>query len=934
MMTDLHLTDNPADEYRWDCFDAVVQERPELLFILGDLGDKKDRHSSKLVNRLVPQLKLLVKRGCEIYILMGNHDAATPGSVPFWSFLNEIPMVHFITSPTACGEIVLLPWTADPAEDWNLIDFNLYKCAMMHETVSGVDIGGGRTLTKTDPFRFPPHLIVYSGDIHIPQDVGQVRYVGTPHPVKYGDSHHNRLLKLRDDYSSTEIRLSPPQKRVIVLSDTMELNHLNVMRGDQVKIRFTIPASRIEQWPVEQEAIRQWAQHRGIEIGKIEVTVETGPKSESDPATGWLFADPVETLIAYCNEEGIDENHLVAGYELLDTRLATHGSETNTHVATNVGMRSLTLEYIGIEDFLSFRGMNEIILTTEPGLKYVSGTNKVEPQLGSNGAGKTSMWSALKWCWFGVSLSNKRAGQVASWGTKRPRVISGFTIDGEFHTIERLGSPNKLFLDGIECEQATVERLIGLSDSRFIHSVMFGQAAKMFYGLDIPQRGKLFDDICNLQLWMDLSDDAGNASKTISGSLARIENEITYNNGFIQGNNNRFEDARRAFDLWEQQKQSALQKGADELTQLEAIERTDWEAIQSLDEEFATIPDMNVIRIDIDKQQKLLKEVNQHVWQLHKEMEDAEKAIHFMEETRVCPTCHQIIDDRHYQQELLRLGAIKYRLSSEIPLWEKSASGQSRKAAEASEAYQSYSRWEADLESQKRLADRTFQESKARCDQHAQSMETYASAENPHQATIDVTVAKQNDITQKLSDLNQKHQELQGELILLDYWKQGFRKVRLFIIKHNLIRLELETANAASALGLGNWKIKYSTEIETKSGTLTPGIHITSIEPGGHVNTDESGGEEQRIKLAVAIGLSTFIQNMSGINIMFSMWDEPSAWLSKEGVIQLLDCLKDYAMDHGKSLWLLDHNVEDYGEFDEIWNVERTMHGSTVKQIQ
>ena len=57
LVSDLHLTDNPRDEYRWGIFgqiDSVIQTyQPSCLVILGDLTDKKDNHSSELVNRLL-----------------------------------------------------------------------------------------------------------------------------------------------------------------------------------------------------------------------------------------------------------------------------------------------------------------------------------------------------------------------------------------------------------------------------------------------------------------------------------------------------------------------------------------------------------------------------------------------------------------------------------------------------------------------------------------------------------------------------------------------------------------------------------------------------------------------------------------------------------------------------------------------------------------
>ena len=53
---DLHLTDQPKDAYRFGIFKWIKKQiekhQPEYTVILGDLTDKKDKHSAGLVNRI------------------------------------------------------------------------------------------------------------------------------------------------------------------------------------------------------------------------------------------------------------------------------------------------------------------------------------------------------------------------------------------------------------------------------------------------------------------------------------------------------------------------------------------------------------------------------------------------------------------------------------------------------------------------------------------------------------------------------------------------------------------------------------------------------------------------------------------------------------------------------------------------------------------
>src|SRR5215472_9014081 len=91
--SDLHLTDNPMDEYRWEFFDflldQIVKYKIDHLIVAGDAWDRKDRHSGKLLNRAVSAFhKIKLNTNVEILIVRGNHDSALEGT-HYWEFLNR-----------------------------------------------------------------------------------------------------------------------------------------------------------------------------------------------------------------------------------------------------------------------------------------------------------------------------------------------------------------------------------------------------------------------------------------------------------------------------------------------------------------------------------------------------------------------------------------------------------------------------------------------------------------------------------------------------------------------------------------------------------------------------------------------------------------------------------------------------------------------------
>jgi calcineurin-like phosphoesterase family protein len=318
LTTDLHLTDLPADEYRWQIFPAlhaaIKKYNDKDIAILGDVTDRKDKHSSALVNRLVDELRKLAEGGARIGILMGNHDRPLHGP-PYWSFINFLPYIRFYTKPRVVGHKLMFPWSANPSKDLTEDLLKRTLIMFMHQTINGAQTVGGRKL-EVPPIKLPKDIPIYSGDIHVPQKIGNVVYVGAPHPIDFGDDYPCRMLVLDGDYNiQNEIKLDPPRKIIANVRSEAELQTLKTRQGDQVRIRFSMPAGRAESWPAEEEAIRTWATERGILLASTEAILETGAKREAEPD---YLADPADVLRAYAEAEGLDEDVLEVGKGLME----------------------------------------------------------------------------------------------------------------------------------------------------------------------------------------------------------------------------------------------------------------------------------------------------------------------------------------------------------------------------------------------------------------------------------------------------------------------------------------------------------------------------------------------------------------------------------------------------------------------------------------
>lgn len=322
LFTDTHVDDNPDNEYRWGVFDRVheiltaLEDEISMVFLLGDAWDRKDRFSGIFVNRLIEQMRAIGRRK-PFWIDKGNHDDPLHGPA-FFQFINGmVEGVRYITEPTPCGNIIVLPFTPDPMRDWAGINFKEYRAAFLHCTVTGAISESGHELTGRDINALPRDLRLYSGDVHNPQTIRNLTYVGCPHPIHFGDKFQPRMLLLDADTLEIdrEIEINTIRKVVIAINSMDDLADIGkrVRRGDQVIVRCSLSAADVDRVGEIERAIASWAQSTGATLASTEMSIETGVLGAVEDAD----MDPDGMLDLFCDEEGLSDAQRALGHELL-----------------------------------------------------------------------------------------------------------------------------------------------------------------------------------------------------------------------------------------------------------------------------------------------------------------------------------------------------------------------------------------------------------------------------------------------------------------------------------------------------------------------------------------------------------------------------------------------------------------------------------------
>lgn len=325
IISDLHLTDKKADEFKWKVFpwiQEVIEEHAfDDLFIMGDLFDKKDRHPAELVNRLVQELRP-IRKIVPITILMGNHDYFKPDH-PFLQFIDDLPNITFITQPVEYKGALWLPHERNPEEAWKDIDIINQETIFLHQSIIGSITSNYFELNHgiSSTYFKDSKASIYSGDIHVPQVVGNVTYIGTPYPVAFGDHYTPRAVLLRDG-GMDSVTMKTIQKLSISIEHPDELENWKIYKGDQAIVKVTLPESDLHNWIKYRNQVKAYFKDIGADLHDLKLKKIESAKDKTKPGTKdsqtILTWDKEDVLKKFATSEKLSKESLAIGMELLN----------------------------------------------------------------------------------------------------------------------------------------------------------------------------------------------------------------------------------------------------------------------------------------------------------------------------------------------------------------------------------------------------------------------------------------------------------------------------------------------------------------------------------------------------------------------------------------------------------------------------------------
>ena len=599
---------------------------------------------------------------------------------------------------------------------------------------------------------------------------------------------------------------------------------------------------------------------------------------------------------------------------------------------------------IKIENFKSYKGVHEFEFPDVPGLYFLTGTNNKESRLESNGAGKSTLLDAIFWCLYGRTPRGLKASDVVTWGEKSCAVTINLCLDGGIDVITRTQNPNTLTLNASTVEQDYLTRVINLSPDAFLYSVMMPQYNQSFYELTPAAKLSFFSQIMGLDYWLIYSQKAAKLADALTKEVTEYSKQIRAIEISLESSGHErdsLEERENQFDVNRAQEVKRLRVQADDL--LQQLDRlTENEAAPVLAEIEEVISEKLMSVAKIREAQEIyterLNKLNQEYGAAATVVETAFEA--HQDLTKVgakCPVCLQKVGPSHIKAELKKAGdkleqarvefkrietewhtankfvqkAVKDRDGSIAEL--EGLRQEERKAARAVAAYKAE---EAALINRLKVT--------------TVSADTEANRINPYTKLLNEKEASIKRYEEKKLGLELSVDAVNADFEAISFWVAGFKRVRLFIIEETLRALEVEVNSNLTNLGLAGWQITFDVERETKAGTLSKGFMVFVKAAGATEATRAeawSGGESQRLQLACDLGLANLIMHQAGHRGAVEFYDEPSKHLSKAGLVDLAETLHQRAVEDNKRIFLVDHNMPEFGDFAGVISVTKDAHG-------
>ena len=243
----------------------------KMVFLLGDVFELKDRIPARI---MILFAEAVAKFSCPLIILKGNHDFAEDDYPPIKLLLRE-GKIDFISNPwidfsetSITNGIAFLPYFRKYEqfkEEWNRLHFLIKghskptKLFLFHNTVPGSKFSNNYKVEGEFDLPTIEGIRYLAGDIHLPQRVGPIQYLGSPYQVDFGEEGQEKFVYLHDTTQDilTPIELKYPKFVSVDISIINDVSSADV-EGNYIRMIGEVLKERKSQAEECKKILESW----------------------------------------------------------------------------------------------------------------------------------------------------------------------------------------------------------------------------------------------------------------------------------------------------------------------------------------------------------------------------------------------------------------------------------------------------------------------------------------------------------------------------------------------------------------------------------------------------------------------------------------------------------------------------------------------------
>ena len=915
--------------------DYAVENKVETLIFGGDLLERK-YYTADVFEPIAELLKKLSSVFKRIIVVEGNHEMVAGGNSLLrpWELL---PNIVVVTDYEFIDGVAFAPY---PIYNKTLTKYlkqavaDKAKAFVSHFPLTDSVVKGGHKLSG---FSIPRDVakkfkLILLGDIHEFQKIKpNIYYPGSITQLDFGETPSKGFIHVRG-WKVNFIPTSFQELRDIHVSTVSQLKEIQ-KDLDPSKVRIHTSNKLLE--PELKGLI--YVVEEDVEDNRVRLQITKDTKHNE------IIDKYVDYLLEHDKELNLNPDAVKSvGHKYISKIV---GEKTNLHTP-----RRVDIGYVSIANFRSISAL-ELYTFGKKGLVLVDGENQVSTFSDSNGAGKSSLYEAIIWGLFGVSVNGTVLAQLVKDGQSYMGVELHFKVQGhnETYRVRRSWSNGKSDLQlsivgeneieknisglRIAETQDKIFELTGLDYNMFINSVFFSSELIMpFVNYGDSERKKMITNALDTTPYLEAQKLVKADQIKLTESMAKLKSAISETQVEITEKVKHIEYVKRRRGELKTKKrelESFLIKSKNEILELD-------DKIKEFEE---TKSQLTELTSQASRYSDEIYELEQKIRLLKKGIQSEKSIMATQEKTAnsyqkqlnelsydVCNCCGQKVKTK---AAVAQLEARQYHLETKLSEHKRLLSDSKNQIKSAKKKVKKLEAKIAELikkrdEILKKAEEFDFDHTEyseyqnrknylrakiSVSEKDLKSVKVELSEKIEHVSGLEKTVERlRNQIKSKSEKIDQI-QEL--ALPIIRFWIDGFGKTGIvsFLLDPIANTLNASVAEYNRRLTDDQIKLRFVTQVQLQSGRLKDSFTVeVENTQGGASRKSSSQGEKRRIDLCTIWSIRDLFEQQ-GFSINMEFYDEVLDSLDYEGIQRVLSLLKEQAYKKEKLVFLSSHDA-------------------------